>query len=101
MEARYEREYERTAAPILPQGHRPVSMEGARDSSCGTDPEQQATQDVGLEDSSGGTERLTKICRVTRCCDDQLNPPTTRCSLSSDACATGSQAKHEPKGQLL
>ena len=45
MAARYQREHEQAAAPILPQSHRPFSLERASDSSRGTDLEQQATQD--------------------------------------------------------
>jgi hypothetical protein len=50
-----------------------------------TDPQQQATEDVGLEDSGRGAERLSTISRLTRCCDDRLNPPSTRAWPSANA----------------
>jgi hypothetical protein len=47
---------ERAAAPVLSQRHQSVSLERARDSRRGTDLEQQATQEVGLEDSGRGAQ---------------------------------------------
>ena len=51
----------------------------------GAEPQQQATQDAGVEDSCRSAERLSTIRRVTRCCDDRLNPPNTcRFATASD-----------------
>jgi IS30 family transposase len=63
-----EREYERSAAPIPAQEHRPVQVLSQRPSKDPAQPQRTTTQDARLYDADGETRR-------TRCAH-RLNPPS-------------------------
>src|SRR5690606_12127626 len=73
-----EREHERVAAPVLPEGHRPVEVvrSGSRSrSSCNQQP---PPQDSRLENPRRGSRRPATLTTTARCCNDRLNSPSTR-----------------------
>src|SRR5690606_6760087 len=87
-----EREHERVAAPVLPEGHRPVEVvrSGSRSrSSCNQQP---PPQDSRLENPRRGSRRPATLTTTARCCNDRLNSPSTRRS------ASGSTAKPPGSG---
>ena len=87
MAARHEREHQRAAAPVLPQGHRPVPLERRRDRSRRRRAQQPAPQDPRLEDTRRGPRRTPTLPPTRRCCDDRLNPVSTRHGRSGGGCA--------------
>ncbi len=54
LAARHQREHQRTAAPVLPQGHRPGPLRRARARRSRRHPQQPAPQDTRMEDTSRG-----------------------------------------------
>ena len=77
LAARHEREHQRAAAPILPQGHRPLAMERRGDRSRRRRAQQQTPQDPRLEDTRRSPRRTPTLAPTSRCCDDRLNPGST------------------------
>ena len=75
LAARHEREHQRAAAPVLPEGHRPVPLERRRDRSRRRRPQHPTPQDPRLEDPRRSPQRAPTLAPTSRCCDDRLNPP--------------------------
>ena len=76
------REHERAAAPVLPEGHRPVPVVGRGPRSRRPRDQQPAPQDPRLEDPRRGLRRAATLTSTTRCCIDRLNSPSTPRSTS-------------------
>ena len=77
LAARHQREHQRPAAPVLPQGHRPGPL-GPPKNSTPSPPRSTA----GHARHSAGRHQpkhsMNSYSRSTsRCCDDRLNPPST------------------------
>ncbi|ROP35743.1 hypothetical protein EDD40_0994 [Saccharothrix texasensis] len=72
-----EREHERVAASVLPQGHRPFEVVRRRPRSRRPGPEQPAPQSPRLEDPRRGIQRTATVAPTARCCIDRLNSPNT------------------------
>ena len=73
--ARHEREHQRAAAPVLPQGHRPLAMERRGDPGRRQRPQPPTPQDPLLAHPRRSPRRAPTITPTSRCCDDRLNPP--------------------------
>ena len=76
--AAVEREHQRAAAPVLPQGHGPVPLVSRRPRGRRPCTQQPAPQDPRLEDPSRGLRGAATLASTTRCCIDRLNSPNTR-----------------------
>jgi IS30 family transposase len=87
LAARHEREHQRPAPPVLPQGHRPLSMESRRSRGRRRSPQRQTAQDTQLEDPSRSARRAPTLQGPSRCCDDQLSPGSTPPTSSARRCA--------------
>ena len=73
LAARHQREHERLAAPVLPEGHRPVALERRGDRSRRRCAQRTATKDSRLEDTRGGLRRTPTLPATSRCCFDRLS----------------------------
>jgi hypothetical protein len=71
-------ENERAAAPVLPQGHRPVAVGRRRPRCSRSRVEYQAPENPRLEDTRRSPRPAPTINPRSRCCFDQLNPPGYR-----------------------
>ena len=74
LAARHQREHQRAAAPVLPQGHRPVPVERRGIQAVAADAQQPAPQDTRLEDAGRSTQRSTS---------NQSNNPVLRRPVES------------------
>src|SRR3954466_10393043 len=77
LAARYEREHQRPAAPVLPQGHRPLSLEPRGPPRRPGRGQQQAPQGPRLENPGRGPRRASTVAPPSRCCNDRLSPSNT------------------------
>ncbi len=77
LAAAHEREHQRAASPVLPQGHRPVAVERRGPRGRRTDGQQPTPQGPRLEDPRRGLHRTATLARTIRCCTDRLNPPSS------------------------
>ena len=75
--ARQQREHQRAAAPVLPQGHRPVPPPTRRSGRRRARAQHPTSKDTRLEDPSRGTRRTPTLRSPSRCCHDPLNPRNT------------------------
>ena len=73
LAARHQREHQRPAAPVLPQGHRPVPLQRRRPRRRRRHSQQTAPQDPRLEDPRRGPRRAPTLLPTRQCCDDPLN----------------------------
>ena len=78
LAARHQREHERAPASVLPQGHRPLTV-------CTRGPRRRcpcaqhaATQDARMAHTRRGPQRPSTIWQTRQCCNDSLNPSSTR-----------------------
>ena len=78
LAARHQREHQRAAAPILPQRHRPVPLDRARPPSRRPHPQHPAAQNPRLAHTRRSPQRTPTLPPTTRCCDNRLNPPSSR-----------------------
>ena len=85
LAARKQREHEWFASPVLSQGNGPQRTWRRRTERRCPCSEYEATQDVGLANVGGGTRPVAQTGYDGTCCDDLLNPPRVRPSVSSEA----------------
>ena len=81
-----EREHERAAAPVLPERHRPVPVDGRGPRSRRPRDQQPAPQDPRLEDPRRSLRGTATLAPTARCCNDRLNSPNTRRRSSHEFC---------------
>ena len=81
-----EREHQRTAAAVLPEGHRSIKMVRRGPRSRRPRTQQPAPKSPRLEDADRGIRRTATLDPTAQCCIDQLNSPNTR-QLPSTSCA--------------
>ncbi|MEU6477182.1 IS30 family transposase [Streptomyces sp. NPDC047017] len=67
--------HQRAATSVLPQGHRPVTVERRRTDRHRHRPQLPYAQDPGLEDTRRSPRRSSTIS-ASPCCHDRLNPPS-------------------------
>ena len=80
LAARQQREHQRPAAPVLPQGHRPVGLPARLPRPRRRQAQPQTPQDPRLEDTGTGPRRTTvEPTKTNRCCIHRLNPPPAEC----------------------
>ena len=77
LAATQQREHQRPAAPVLPQGHRPVPMDRRRARRRRRRPQQQTPQDPRLAHTRRGLPATAILTTTGRCCIDPLNLPST------------------------
>ena len=82
MAARHEREHQRAAAPVLPQGHRPLAMERRRPRRRRRRAQRPATQDTRLEDASRSTQRIPARALTYPSVEHRLPALSDRTALS-------------------
>ena len=76
LAARLQREHQRSAAPVLPQGHRPVGLPPRLPRLRRRPAQRPAPQTTRLEDPQRGPPRTTvEPDKSRRCCASRLNPP--------------------------
>ena len=85
LAAPHEREHQRPAAPVLPQGHRPVALVRRGPRSRRSRPQQPAPKDPRLEDPRRDLRGAPTLTPTTRCCNDPLNSPSTCPSATPNA----------------
>ena len=68
-----EREHQRAAAPVLPEGHRPLPLVRRGPRSRRSRAQQPAPKEPRLEDSRRGLRGAATLAPTTRCCNDRLN----------------------------
>ena len=78
LAARYQRKHQWPSTPILPEGHRPVSVECRGHRSCRPYPQHPTPQDPRLENPRRNSRRTPTLDSTSRCCDHRLNPPSIR-----------------------
>lgn len=72
LTARHEREHKRSAATVLPEGHRLLPLERRRHRSRRPRTQQWAPQVTRVEDSRRGVQRAATVAPTTRCCIDRF-----------------------------
>ena len=72
-----EREHQRGAAPVLPQGHRPLSLVGRRPRGRRSGHQQPSPRGSRLEDPQRGLRRTATLALTARCCINRMNSPNT------------------------
>src|SRR4051795_12705966 len=77
LAARHEREHQRPAAPVLPQGQRHLPLEPRGPPRRPGRGQQQASKGPRLEDPGRGPRRATTVAPPSRCCNDRLSPGST------------------------
>ena len=77
LAARHQREHQRAAAPVLPEGHRPSPAHRRRPRRRRRRPQQPAAQDPRLEDARRSPRRASTLSSTRQCCDDRLNLGST------------------------
>jgi len=97
LAARHQREHQRPAAPVLPQGHRPEPAHRRRPRRGRRRTQQPTPQDPRLEDPRRGPQRTATVDPMRRCCDDPLNLGSTPPALCGRVRAAGAAALHEPR----
>ena len=78
LAARHEREHQRPAAPVLPEGHRPIALDGRRARSSRHDAQQPTAQDPRMEDPRRSPRRTPTLAATSRCCVDPLSLVNSR-----------------------
>jgi hypothetical protein len=71
--ARHQREHQRPAAPVLPQGHRPLATPARGSRRRRSRAQRPAPQDARLEDPRRSPQRASTLGSARQRCDDPLN----------------------------
>ena len=94
---------QRTPAPILPQGHRPLPMEQRRHRCRRNHHQLAATQGPRLAHTSRSPRRAPTLTPTSRCCFDRLSPLNTQYFSSERATSktTGPDDRRRPSWTQL
>jgi len=89
LAARHQREHQWPPTPVLPQRHRPISMDTQRHRGGRCNHQLAATQDPRLANTRRSLRRTPTLSPTNRCRDHRLNPPNTP-QVTTRSCAPAS-----------